>query len=167
MDRDYEVVARNVAGDSAAAGPVTGRVDHHQPDAHLRRSTEATWVGEDVHNADGAGQARTAPTRRGATTRFVVRLTDDGTAADTFTVRAPAGTTAFRTRYVDVATGADVTAAVVAGTHVADDGDLLRVEVRVGTGVAVGRTRTILVTAAATLDPTAVDAVKATVRATT
>jgi len=132
-----------------------------RPDLHLRRADRTAWAGIGVVDPTGAGQVRTVRVRAGRAATFVARLVDPTGASSR--VRGPAGGPRFTIRYVDAATGADRTAAVVAGTHELTPGGRLRIVVRPRAGLPVGASRTVTLS----VTPAGVDSPADGVRAVT
>lgn len=135
-------------------------------DARIRLGTTGAWVGTDVYRGAGVTQGRSAHVPRGTPATFALQVANRGSAPDRFTVAGQGSITGYDVRYLD-ATGADVTAAVVAGTY--DTGVLsprasadLRVVVTPrGAAPADGLARRVVVSS--TTDPSATDAVRVTV----
>ena len=145
---------------------VTRLHEQPQPDVKLRRSVDATYVGDDVYNTSGAGQGRTSSNRRGTTATFFAQVQNDGPNPDELTVKGSAGGSGFTVRYLVGTT--NVTAAVVAGTF--STGTLapgasatLKVQVVVGATTTFGRAQTVALTATSAALSTQKDKVKATV----
>jgi hypothetical protein len=126
------------------------------------------FVGLGVNNTTGAGQTRTAPVPFFGTATFTVRVHNTGSADDTIALRAPGSSPGYRVRYLDGS--ADVTAAVLAGTHTTgvlgpDGSDTLTIKVRPRIFFALFAPRLDLpVTATSLTDPDAVDVVVARAR---
>ena len=143
--------------------PVSVDPAHPRVDAEIRRHGQATWVGEDIVNDDGTGQRRVTPTRRGHTSKFFVRITNEHAEgeADTLVVNGPRAGSLYRVRYLVGRT--DVTAEVVAGTFAFDDvpaggARVLKVKITPLTA-AVGRVKLVAVTITSAGDPDTGDTV--------
>lgn len=137
-----------------------------RPDALVRRSTDSTFLGNDIYNSTARRQTRTWSARRTTTVSFPIRLQNDGPDGDQFTVRGTSGNDNFRIRYSSA--GQDVTAAVVAGTFqtpevAADHYASLTAKVTVRSPAPFGRVQTLAVTAKSAAAPAQVDKVKASV----
>jgi hypothetical protein len=144
-------------------------VVRHQPDGHVRRSTDAAFVGDGVLNATGAGQTRTTGVTRSHAATFVVRIQNDGSGVDSTVVRGQRTVGRFRVQYLRG--NLDVTGQVVAGTYrVADLAPGATVNLRVVISARANGARGSVVTATVTLRSeavaSAVDAVRAKVRLT-
>ena len=84
-----------------------------RPDARIRRANERVAIGNGIYNWDGLGQTRVAVIGRGTTTRFVVRLENDGSVPDDLVVQGARNTRHFGIRYF--VEGRQVSARVRAG----------------------------------------------------
>jgi hypothetical protein len=136
--------------------------DFRQPDALIRRWFGGGILGDDVYNADGAGQTTSSQLRRLQSRIYDIRIENDGL-ADDFLVQGPPGGDGFRVRYLlgwqDV-TGL-VTGSGLPLTDVPEHGvrHLLLV-IRAKHDAAPGSTQDVLVTVASA---TGIDAVRAQV----
>lgn len=141
----------------------------YRPDARVRGGTSGPFVGNDVYNASGNGQAVSRRGSPGTVLVYQLSLQNDApTEGDRFIVSAngalPAG---FTVRYLKGTT--DVTADVTAGTYrtprLRPGGPFrLTVEITVLASAAPGSTVTRKVTITSAGDATKVDAVKVTAR---
>jgi Tol biopolymer transport system component/uncharacterized membrane protein len=122
----------------------------HQPDLLIQGVGDAGFVGDGVYGL--TGQLKALPVPAGKSGAFLVRLRNAGNVPETLTLQGEAGDAAWTVRYTDPATGADRTAALVAGTPVAlamgATADL-RLTLTPAPTVASGATRTVAVTATA------------------
>jgi hypothetical protein len=98
----------------AAGGDVSVALHAVRPDALIKRSGQARYVGNDVYSPKV--QSITWSATRGQTRSFHLRFQNDGQ-NDTYTVQGCAGRKAFRVTYIGTRTGTDVTAQVTAGTY--------------------------------------------------
>lgn len=160
--QDNTTIGDGFSGDAF----VTKLHEQPQPDAKIRRSSDAGYVGNDVYNTTGTGQGRSSSNRRGTTATFFVQVQNDGPSPDQFTLRGSAAASGFTVRYLAGAT--DVTALVVAGAFstgpVAPGASFtLKVQVAVGGSTALGRAQAVGLTAASGALPVQKDKVKATV----
>ena len=142
-----------------------------RPDALVKPATAGAMLGGDVYNGTGLGQSTVNTAARGATRVFQLRIENDGSTPDAYTVRgSPAASNAFAVTYLEGATGmVDVTSAVAAGTYpttVLARGAyvILRLRVQVRVGARVGAVQASLVSVASMTRPTSSDVVKAIVR---
>lgn len=95
----YRLRANNSAGDSAytpVASATTQAItppppgSTYQPDALIQIHGETTFVGDNIYNTTGAGQAKTS-TGDFYPRPFQIRVYNDGTAPDSFLITGPAG----------------------------------------------------------------------------
>ena len=142
-----------------------------RPDAQIRKAGQTTFKGDGVYNTDGSGQTASANLARGASVDFTVKVENDGNVADRFLLTGTAAGAGFSARYYDAA-GAEITAAVLAGTY--DTGSLaprasrtIRVRVKARSAAVVGASQTVVITARSAQGPTRVDVVRATASVTT
>jgi hypothetical protein len=85
---------------AAQAGPPPVCTDPCQrPDALIRRYAEMTADGDGIYNGNAIGQSRTALVTKGGTTRFVVRVENDGTEVDDLVLLGAKNTEYFTIRY--------------------------------------------------------------------
>lgn len=139
-----------------------------QLDAELRRSTSATYLGDGVYNATGAGQTVATSIRRTQTVTFVVRVRNEATSTDTISVSGPGSTPGFTVRYLVGTT--NVTTDVVSGSFEFLDvapaaTRMLKVKVTVAANATVGAVKKVKVTATSSDRPLERDAVRAKVTA--
>jgi len=142
-----------------------------RPDALVKPAGAGAMLGGDVYNITGLGQAAVSSAAPGATRVFQLRIENDGSTPDAYTVHgSPAASSAFALTYLEGATGTvDVTPAVEAGTYtttVLASGAhvILRLRVQVRARASLGAVQASLVSAASMTRPTSSDVVKATVR---
>src|SRR5439155_7408168 len=89
-----------------------------QPDNLIKNSSESTYLGDNVYNGDGTGQTKSQSVKAGRSATFNVMIQNDGSATDTFTVQGTGSSTGFTVNYyTGISGGADITAAVSAGTY--------------------------------------------------
>jgi hypothetical protein len=112
--RTFTVSATDGRGNTSQQ-VVSYRVVRHRADAHVRRSNDRTFVGDNIVNTTGQGQTRAKGIARGSSATFYVRVQNDGSVADTFTVRGQGTNRNFTVRYYQGQT--DVTARLQAGTY--------------------------------------------------
>lgn len=162
---DHQTNAIYVYEPSAGGGPTAA------PDETIKRTGDATVLGEGVFNTTGAGQTRALTSARGVSQTFVVKAWNDGTGADRFFLRGTGSTTGFTVQYLKGASGTtDITAAVEAGTYMTasqspGSGAVIRLVVRVASNAPTGVAQNWLVTATSQLNSSAQDAVSAQVTA--
>ncbi len=140
-----------------------------QPDGQIRGASDAAYVGDGVHNADGSGQTSSQGVKAGQTTTFQILVQNDGSASDSFRVQGSVGTWAISVKYLAGSTGStDISAAVAAGTYATGDlapgaAAVIRAVVTVGWWLRTGTNQSTLITATSAADATKRDAVKAVV----
>jgi hypothetical protein len=83
----------------AQEGPPPCTPPCQQPDVMIRRYAEAGFDGDDVYDANAIGQSRTGFVTRAGTTRFVVRVQNDGTEVDDLVIVGAKNTPYFTVRY--------------------------------------------------------------------
>ena len=115
-DHVLRVRATDGAGNGRVRRIAYTVVTPHQPDLEAR-DTGGTWVGGDVWG--GTSQRVTATLRAGTSRTVAVRIGNDGTATDRVDLRGPAGSRAFKVRYL--AGGTDVTDLVTRGDFTTGD----------------------------------------------
>ena len=125
-------VAALVAGLFAVGQPAAQASLVYTPDAQIRASATASYLGDDVYNADGTGQTVLRRAKPGYPDVFRVRIQNDGDTGDTIELAGTGDSAGFKVSYfvrdvndpkapVQGAYGGDaeeVTDAVVAGTYV-------------------------------------------------
>jgi hypothetical protein len=165
----FTVTAANVAGtgpDSAASTPVTPHAAAvvRQPDGRIRLGTSGAFIGDNVYNTSGASQSKTGSARKGKTVTFGISIQNDGTAADSFKVKATGSASSkYTVKYY--AGTKDITAKVVAGTYrtaslAVGVAVLITAKVTIKTSAAKGSKVTRLVTITSAGDSSKKDAVK-------
>jgi len=148
---------------------MTGTAATARPDAHIRRSSESTFVGNDVYNTTGAGQTKAVTSLKGERRSFVVRMQNDGSGADGLRLHGCTAAPGFHVRYFMGVTGTtEITAAVVNGTYtrsavVPGGTAAVRLEVTSDATTASGAVQSCLLTVTSTSAPTVADAVLARV----
>jgi len=138
---------------------------NYQPDGWISKGSQP-YVGNDVYNTDGTGQARVATPQIGVLSLFRVAVQNDGNVPDRFTVQALGGAPYYSIRYYRH--DREINDAVVNGTFatpVIAPGDVYVIRVRVKLTSFAGEPRASrLVTLTSVNDPTKVDAVQFVVR---
>jgi subtilisin-like proprotein convertase family protein len=141
----------------------------YRPDGMIRLSTQGTYVGNNVYNSTGAGQTKAVKTKRGTTKTFFVDIQNDGNIRDAFTVMAPGSGSGFTVSYF--LEEENVTAPVVAGTLTLDEIAkrarwTMRIVVKVSKSARAGAVKGLTLRTTSVSDPTKVDVVKGSVKAT-
>jgi hypothetical protein len=141
-----------------------------QPDATIKRSGDAAFLGDNIYDTTAVGQTRSITTTRGVSRTFVVRVWNDSASSDAYLLKGAAATTGFTVKYLKGTSGTtDVTAAVLAGTYktaklAPGTWVAIRVVVTIAANAPTGVVRNWLVTATSQNDSTAKDAVDAQVK---
>ncbi len=144
---------------------LTGAGATSQPDETIKRSGDATALGDNIYNTTGAGQTRTITTGRGVSRTFVIKIWNDSSSPDAYLIKGAASQTGFTVKYLKGASGTtDITAAVLAGTYKTANiqpagGVVIRMVVTIAANAPTGVTRNWLVTATSARDAGAKDAV--------
>ena len=141
-------------------------VPYYQPDGAIRAGKGA-YIGENAYNTTALGQSVTAKALRGSKKTFSIRVKNDGSLSDTFTLKGKGGQPGFAVKYLQGAT--DVTSTVVAGTFttpaIASGSALtLKLVIAVKKTASVGVTKSWSVSLTSATTPTKQDAVMAKVR---
>ena len=137
-----------------------------QPDNLIKNSSESAYLGDNVYNADGAGQTKTQSVKAGRSATFDFMIQNDGSATDSFTVRGSGGSTGFTVKYyVGVSGGTDITTAVTGGTHALNNlapgaSQVIRAVVTVARGVTVNTVKDCLLVSTSSADASKRDTVK-------
>lgn len=176
-----------VTGDSYAASPAyndyltikytqqTGPTGT-QPDNLVKNSTESVYVGDGIYNTDGTDQFRSQSANSGTAAVYHVRIENDGTTTGQFNVTGTGdGTSAhasWTVAYYDALTaGNDITSQVTGsgwstGSLAGGAYREIRVEVTSDEDAWGMETYDVLVTSTSSVDPTKIDAVRATTTVT-
>ncbi len=137
-----------------------------KPDALIKRSTDTTFLGNNVYNTTGDSQTRTWSVKAGDKRTFNLKFQNDGTIADQLEIRGPDSSPKFKLSYM--AGNSDVTAAVVAGTYSTSSLDpreaaKLTLEIKAKAQADPGDVRSTLIEATSLADGHSRDVVKAKV----
>lgn len=142
----------------------------YRPDTMIRKKSASAYLGNNVYNVTGAGQTAGVRKKRSRTATFVLRVQNDGSAVDSFTLKGTGSRTGFAVRYLAGASGTtNITTAVKNGTYrlanlAAGQSRYVRLVVKVKAGARRGAIRSWLVLASSTHNSARRDAAKATVR---
>jgi hypothetical protein len=140
-----------------------------QPDNLIKTSSESTYLGDNVYNADGTGQTKSQAVKAGRNATFHFMIQNDGSATDSFTAQGNGSSTGFTVKYyVGISGNTDITTAVTAGTYTTGNlapgsNQVIRAVVTVARGTASGTVKDCLVTSRSVADNLKRDAVKARV----
>jgi len=143
-----------------------------RPDLLIKNKAESSYSGDNVYNATGAGQSR-AVAGGFYPTIYHLRIQNDGTATDSFTLTATGGKrNRWRVRFYDSQTtgydgGADISNTVATtgwntGPLAPGASKDIRCEVLALSGSLGGESRGVTITAASAADPSQSDSVTAT-----
>jgi len=150
-------------GTSAPPPPVL------QPDAQIKASGDASYIGDDVYSSDGSGETRSINVKAGSSGTFLINVQNDGSATDSFTLKGAGSSSPFAVKYYSgTSGGTDITSLVTAGTYKISSvtptaSQAIRMVVTVARKAASGISKGFLVTATSVADMTKQDAVKASV----
>lgn len=140
-----------------------------KPDVQVKISNDTAYVGDNLYGTDGTNQTRAQAVKPGRSGTFHFLVQNDGSTADSFTVRGPGSSGAFTVRYyVGLSGGSEITSAVTGagwstGSLAAGSGSVVRAVVTVARNAALNTVRDTLVTGTSAADPTKVDAARARV----
>ena len=91
---------------------VTICVASYKPDLLIKLGTESTYSGLDVINADGTDQTKTQNAAINQKVTCSFRVKNAGYLSDSFKITGPGGGSGWTVKYIDLASGADVTSQV-------------------------------------------------------
>ena len=138
-----------------------------QPDEAIRLGS-GKWKGAGVYNEDGTGQTISTKARRDQAKTFTIRVRNDGSESDSFTVEGVGGTPRWVVKYLFA--GVNVTSQVEGGTFdffsaVLGPGDFLNMSLKIKprSTARIGSKKGVLVSVDSQGDPDAKVAVKAKV----
>jgi hypothetical protein len=104
-------------------------------DNAISKKPAANYAGNDVYDIAGKNESRKASVRKGRSTRFYVKIQNDGLTSGSFRVSGVGGATGIKARYFLQSTGADITSDVRPGNYftnlAANDSIVLRMVVKV------------------------------------
>lgn len=141
-------------------------VPNYQPDEAIKIPRHP-YVGDNTYNTTGLSQTVTVKARRGTSKSFSIRLENDGSVADSFSVAGPGAQTGFAAKYLQGTN--DVTSQIVAGTFTTSSlapgaSVVVRLVVTVKKSAASGVVKAWVVTASSTTSNSKQDAAKARVK---
>jgi hypothetical protein len=162
---DY-VIGTSESEIAAKAAASRDRLNPYRPDGLIRKRA-ASYVGSNVYNTTGTGQAVRAKTKRGRKATFDVRVQNDGTVTDSFRLGGAGAKRGFAVTYL--AGGKDVTSAVTSGRFTVKNlapgqAQVIRLVIRVKAGARRGARRSWLVAVTSTHDTTRTDVLLAGVK---
>lgn len=91
------------------------RLVSYRADGAVSLAAASAYLGNDVYNATGAGQTKSAGVSRGSKRSYYIRVQNDGDALDTFTIDGCASSAKFNVAYFSGSTS--ITTQVVEGTY--------------------------------------------------
>jgi len=162
------ITATSVASATAkdVVGAVTTLMLMNQPDLMLENAGDSAYLGAGIYNTSGTGQTKSAPARPDVAATYYCRVSNAGSTATSFLLTASATDSDWKVRYLSLPAGTDMTS-VITGTGwttlalapgaTAD----FWIQVTPGPQVAVGKSFTLTITAAAPSDLTKKDVIKA------
>ncbi len=159
---DAEVAAKAAANQRA--------LNPYRPDALVKLPASHHWIGNRVYGTHGSRETLIAKTHAGSSATFDIQVQNDGTTADSFTVKGPGSGAGYRVRYVTGASGGHpITSAVAHGSYTVASllpgrSRIVRLVVTAPRGASAGSSRSWLVVVTSRHDGSRKDAVKATVR---
>jgi N-acetylneuraminic acid mutarotase len=127
-----------------------------RPDAQVKLSGDASFVGANVYDASGASATRAVTAAAGTTKTFVTRVQNDGNATDGFRFDGCSAGSGFAVRYLKGTTGTtDITSTVTAGTYTVSSvapgaTRAIRVQITPAASTASGAVESCLVTTTST-----------------
>jgi hypothetical protein len=138
-----------------------------QPDNQIKNSSDSSYIGDNIYNADGTGQTKSQSVRARASVTYDFLVQNDGSAADSFKVKGSPGSANFTVKYyTGLSGGTDITTAITAGTYTVSNlapgaTQVLRVVVTAGRNAVTGAVQDCLLTSTSAVDTTKSDTVKA------
>ena len=143
-----------------------GTVLKRQGDLWIRRSTDASYVGDNIINTDATGQTRATVVAINTTATYLFYAQNDGNVDDTVTVTGPTGDSHWSVLYYEMGTNSDITSQVTGagystGMLPPNGSKGFYGKVKPLTGAAAGATKDLLITAVSATDNTKKDIAKA------
>jgi len=134
----------------------------HRPDNLI--ATGTTFVGNDIYNATGTNQTKTLKAKVGKTVSFKIRIENDGSDPDPFTISGGGSAKGYSIAYFSGTT--NITSKVVAGTYrlTMDPGSSVVIKMTVKVGSNASTSHAIVVKTSADHETSKLDAVKAVVK---
>ena len=145
---------------------VTTCVASYKPDLMIKLGTEATYSGIDIINTDGTNQTKTQNAAINQKVTCSFRVKNAGYLSDSFKITGPDGGGGWTVKYIDLATGVDVTSQVtgtgwLSGTLAPGTDRGVYAKLMPDATVTSGSSKTLTITAASISAPTKIDVVKA------
>jgi DNA-binding beta-propeller fold protein YncE len=160
----FYVTATDNLGNTSSPAHQTWTVDTqtHRPDNQI--ATGTTYVGNDIYNSTGTNQTKSVKAKVGKTVSFKIRIENDGSATDPFTVSGGGSAKGYSVTYFAGTT--NITSKVVAGTYkiTLDPAASVVIKMTVKVGSNASTSRAILIKTSADHETSKLDAVKAVVK---
>jgi DNA-binding beta-propeller fold protein YncE len=160
----FYVKATDTLGNVSSAVHQSWTVDMstHRPDEQI--ATGTTYVGNDVYNSTGTNQTKTLKVKVGKTATFKIRIENDGSDPDPYTVTGGATGKGYSVSYYSGTT--NITSKVIGGTYkvTLDPGASIVIKMTVKVGSNAVTSRSLLVKTSADHETSKSDAVKAVVK---
>jgi len=160
----FYVRGTDALGNKSADKTQTWTVDlaDHKPDGQI--ATGTTYVGNGVYNNTGKSQTKTLKTKAGTTVSFKIKIENDGTDTDSYTVVGAGSVKGYAVSYYVGAT--DYTTKIVNGTYVFSvaPGAYKSITMKVKVGATGKASFSSLIKATSGHDSSKVDAVKGTIK---
>jgi len=136
-----------------------------RPDLWIRNEGDASWVGNNIYNADGSSQTKTQTVAQDVVATYYFRIYNDGNVTDSFRLTGPAAGSGWTVSYYISGVG-EKTSDFTGGGYLASSlavGAYVQgwVNVMPGSSVPSGGQQVVLVTAKSLTSPSKLDAVKA------
>jgi hypothetical protein len=169
--REAFVIGTTESEVAAKAAANRQAINPYRPDALIRKQGTSSYDGNNTYNTTGFHQTVLKKLHRGSTTTFFIKIQNDGTTTDSFTVKGPGSKTTMAAKYLAGATGTtNITAGVVNGSYTLHNlapgaSRIIRLAVKVNSSAHIGATGSWLVSTRSTQDSTRRDADKASVQA--
>ena len=143
-------------------------VPNYQPDEAIK-APRRPYAGDNAYNTTALSQTVTVKAKRGTSKSFSIRVENDGSVSDSFSLAGPGGQTGFTAKYLQGAN--DVTSQIVAGTFMTSSlvpgaSVVVKLVVTVKRTAGIGVVKAWVVTATSTTSTSKQDVVKAKVKAT-
>ena len=152
---------------SPASMTVTIAASDQQPDGLISTSASTSYVGNNVYNTTGAGQAKTVSARRTVTRTFYARVYNDGNVSNAIAIRGSAALAGSTVRYYSGSTNVTTAMRSASGWRVALNPGaykVVTVKITIARTASFGSYKSATVTSSWTGDDTRSDAVKAVVK---
>jgi len=142
-------------------------------DAGIQNYGDSSFAGVGIYNLTGASQTKSQSVLNSVMATYILRVQNTGNTTDTFTITAPSGgsITGWKVQYVDILSGADITATITGAgwkTIPLAPGSWLRYTIHItpDTTLVAGASRTLTLSTVSSADASKQDVVKATTTVT-